>query len=47
MAGEPDLDVALDAADCVIIVTDHSIYDWRDIARRMSCLVDTRHVTRA
>jgi UDP-N-acetyl-D-glucosamine dehydrogenase len=47
MAGEPDLDVALDAADCVIIVTDHSIYDWRDIARRVSCLVDTRHVTRA
>ena len=47
MAGEPDFDAALDAADCVMIVTDHSVYDWRDIARRARCLVDTRHVALA
>ncbi len=44
MTGEPDLDAALRAADCVMIVTDHSIYDWKDIAQRAPCLVDTRHV---
>ncbi len=47
MAGEPDLNVALDGADCVMIVTDHSAYNWKDIARRAACLVDTRHVALA
>jgi UDP-N-acetyl-D-glucosamine dehydrogenase len=47
IAGEPDLERALDAADCVVVVTDHSVYDWRDIARRARCLVDTRHVALA
>ncbi|MCU0509074.1 MAG: nucleotide sugar dehydrogenase [Anaerolineae bacterium] len=47
IAGEPDLERALDAADCVVIVTDHSVYDWRDVARRARCLVDTRHVALA
>jgi UDP-N-acetyl-D-glucosamine dehydrogenase len=42
--GQPDLDVALDEADCVMVVTDHSVYDWEDIARRAPCLVDTRNV---
>ena len=42
--GESDLEQALHAADCVMIVTDHSAYDWADIARRAACLVDTRHV---
>jgi UDP-N-acetyl-D-glucosamine dehydrogenase len=44
MAGEDNLDEALESADCVIIVTDHSTYDWADIGRRAACLVDTRHV---
>jgi UDP-N-acetyl-D-glucosamine dehydrogenase len=31
-------------ADCVIIVTDHSAYDWHTIAQTASLMVDTRHV---
>jgi len=42
MTGEPDLDGALVAADCVVIVTDHSGYDWRTVARLARCAVDTR-----
>ncbi|MBN1921636.1 MAG: nucleotide sugar dehydrogenase [Anaerolineae bacterium] len=44
MTGESDLEAALDAADCVVVATDHSAYDWEDIARRTRVLVDTRHV---
>ena len=44
MTGESDLGAALDAADCVVVATDHSAYDWEDIARRARVLVDTRHV---
>jgi UDP-N-acetyl-D-glucosamine dehydrogenase len=44
MASEPDLDAALATADCVIIVTDHSAYDWPDVLRRARLVVDTRHV---
>jgi UDP-N-acetyl-D-glucosamine dehydrogenase len=41
---EPDLERALDDADCVVIVTDHSTYDWPAVARRARLIVDTRHV---
>ena len=41
----PDLDVALVNADCVVIVTDHSDYDWTSIAEKARLLVDTRNVT--
>ncbi len=41
---EADLDRALAEADCVIITTDHSVYDWAHIARRAALIVDTRHV---
>ena len=41
---EPDVDAALSAADCVLIVTDHSAYDWAKIAGPARCVVDTRHV---
>ena len=34
----------LEEAHCVVIVTDHSDYDWGDIARRSKVIVDTRHV---
>lgn len=44
MAGEVDLDAALEAADCVVVATDHSAYDWAEIARRARVVVDTRHV---
>ena len=41
---EPDLDAALAAADCVIVVTDHSSYDWPSVRQRARLVVDTRHV---
>ena len=31
--------------DCVLIVTDHSSYDYRDIVRRAKVVVDTRNAT--
>ena len=39
-----DLDLALDQADCVVIATDHSDYDWDMVAAHAPLLVDTRHV---
>ncbi len=42
LRSEPDLDAALAAADCVLIVTDHSSYDWAQVAARAGTLVDTR-----
>lgn len=42
--GEQEIDAALRAAACVLVVTDHSIYDWATIRNRSSLLVDTRHV---
>ena len=44
MTGELDLDTALAAADCVVVVTDHSCYDWAAVARLARCAVDTRSV---
>jgi UDP-N-acetyl-D-glucosamine dehydrogenase len=41
---EPALDPALRAADCVVIVTDHSVYDWSDVFAKARLIVDTRHV---
>jgi UDP-N-acetyl-D-mannosaminuronate dehydrogenase len=32
------------AADCVIVVTDHSVIDYAMIGREAKALVDTRHV---
>ena len=43
MQGEPDLDAALAAADCAVVVTDHSCYDWISIRQRVRLIVDTRH----
>jgi UDP-N-acetyl-D-glucosamine dehydrogenase len=44
MTSVSDLDVALEQADCVIVATDHSWYDWRWVARHSQSIVDTRHV---
>lgn len=44
LAGEADLEAALDAADCVLIVTDHSSYDWPTVLGRARLVVDSRHV---
>jgi UDP-N-acetyl-D-glucosamine dehydrogenase len=32
--------------DCVVIVTDHSDYDFQDIVREAQLVVDTRNATR-
>jgi UDP-N-acetyl-D-glucosamine dehydrogenase len=42
---EPDLERAVREADCVVIVTDHTAYDWSAIARQAQLVVDTRHVS--
>ena len=39
-----DLDAALSAADCVVVATDHSAYNWQEIARQSRLVVDTRRV---
>jgi UDP-N-acetyl-D-glucosamine dehydrogenase len=44
LRSEPDLEPALRSADCVVIVTDHSVYDWRHVSRMATALVDTRNV---
>ncbi len=44
-ASEPDLAAALATADCTVIVTDHSVYDWDLVRRTATLVVDTRHVT--
>ena len=41
---EADLDEALREADCVVVATDHSVYDWGHVKRVAKCVVDTRHV---
>jgi hypothetical protein len=40
---EPDLDVALAAANGALVVTDHSCYDWVEIRQKVALIVDTRH----
>ena len=42
--GVTDLDAALAAADCVVIATDHSDYDWTQVRADDRLIVDTRHV---
>ncbi len=34
----------LENADCVVIATDHTAFDWREIAAQSRVIVDTRHV---
>jgi UDP-N-acetyl-D-glucosamine dehydrogenase len=46
MESVSDLALALKQADCVVIVTDHSTYDWLDIHRRAQLVIDTRHTIR-
>jgi UDP-N-acetyl-D-glucosamine dehydrogenase len=41
-----DVEAALQAADCGILVTDHSAYDWERLRACNPWLVDTRHVLR-
>ena len=36
----------LASQDCILIVTDHSAYDWEFIVRQARLVVDTRNATR-
>ncbi len=44
MTGVTDLDAALRTADCVVVVTDHSAYDWAQVQALAVTVVDTRRV---
>jgi UDP-N-acetyl-D-glucosamine dehydrogenase len=39
----PDLSVALQEADCVVIATDHTCYDWDEVRDAAQLIVDTRY----
>ena len=39
-------DDVVSGADCVLIVTHHSLFDFEAIIRNAKCVVDTRNVTR-
>jgi UDP-N-acetyl-D-glucosamine dehydrogenase len=47
MDSETDLASALAHADCVVVATDHSTYDWQAVSQQARLIVDTRHVVRA
>lgn len=34
------------SADCVIIITDYTSYDWQEVVDCSPLIVDTRHATR-
>jgi UDP-N-acetyl-D-glucosamine dehydrogenase len=38
-------DGLLEQADCVVIVTDHTTYDWQHVLDHSRLVVDTRHAT--
>jgi UDP-N-acetyl-D-glucosamine dehydrogenase len=40
---DAELPASLESADCVIIVADHSYYDWPEIRRLARLVVDTRN----
>jgi UDP-N-acetyl-D-glucosamine dehydrogenase len=46
MASEPLTAEYLRAQDCVLIVTDHSTYDWPWVVEHAPLIVDTRNATR-
>lgn len=46
MEGIADLDTGLGEADCVVIATDHTAYDWTHIQMLAKQLVDTRRAVR-
>jgi len=39
-------DKKLSSSDCVVVATDHTCYDYKDIAKKASFVFDTRGVTR-
>ena len=43
MRSVPDLMAAVGAADCVVIVTNHKVYNYPEILETAQCIVDTRN----
>jgi UDP-N-acetyl-D-glucosamine dehydrogenase len=43
MTSISNLETGLREADCVVIVTDHSVYDWDLICARVQLVVNTRN----
>jgi UDP-N-acetyl-D-glucosamine dehydrogenase len=43
MSSVPDLFAAIRQADCVVIITNHSVYDYDAILEAADLIVDTRH----
>ncbi|PJF20279.1 MAG: nucleotide sugar dehydrogenase, partial [Phototrophicales bacterium] len=37
---------SLHAADCVVVVTNHAVYDWQFVAENARLVVDTRNAMR-
>jgi UDP-N-acetyl-D-glucosamine dehydrogenase len=46
MTSIPLEDGSLERFDCVVIVTDHSCYNWKEIVGRSQLVIDTRNATR-
>ncbi len=46
LASEPLTPEYLAGQDCVLIVTDHSAYDWAWVVEHAPLVVDTRNATR-
>ena len=44
LQSQPCCKALLQKAHCVVVVTDHSTFDWQEIADNSSVIVDTRHV---
>lgn len=45
MTSVPYSDALLESADCVVIITDHSSFDWQHVVDHSRLIVDTRHAT--
>jgi UDP-N-acetyl-D-glucosamine dehydrogenase len=43
MRGVPYSEALLETADCVVVVTDHSAFDWQHVVDHSRLIVDTRH----
>jgi UDP-N-acetyl-D-glucosamine dehydrogenase len=41
-----DVDAAAKGADCALIITDHKVFDYEQIAKQFPLVVDTRNALR-
>jgi UDP-N-acetyl-D-glucosamine dehydrogenase len=46
MDSQPLTTEVLSGSDCVLVLTDHSVYDWPFVVKHGSLIVDTRNATR-